>query len=140
MVGDLNRAERAYHDEPDRHDRTEDLAEPAGPAMLEGEEEREDQARDRQHRGFERGRGHLETLDCGEDRDRRRDDPIAVQQRRACDHQKRDDPDHATLGATRPLGQQRQQREYAALAVIVGAHDDDDVFERHHHRQRPEDQ
>ena len=72
-------------------------------------------------------------------RDRRRDDAVAVEQGSA-DHAEQDQ--RGKLRAIGDLlgGDQREQCQDTALAVIVGPQHEDDVFQRDHHGERPENQ
>ena len=79
------------------------------------------------------------TFDRGKHRQRRRDDGIAVEQRRADDAEQRDDAGGLADPADRARGQ-RHQRQRAALAVIVGAQQDEHVFQGDDDEQRPQDQ
>ncbi len=102
---------------------------------------------------------HLEAFHRGEHRDRRRDDAVAVEQRRA--EQPQHDEQHLGLAQPRPGGarrrpvrsrfvgvdrrcrgprHQRHQCQHPPLAVVVGAHDEQEVLHRDDQRDRPEDQ
>src|SRR5262245_16880079 len=72
-----------------------------------------------------------------ESTDGRRDDAVAIEQRRARDAEQDQNRGPRTIGNSL---HQRQQRQDSAFAVVVGAQDEDDVFERHHRHQRPEDE
>jgi hypothetical protein len=74
-----------------------------------------------------------------EDRHRRRDHRIAVEQRGAEDAQRRHQPEDSRRGIGGAQGERRQRHD-AALALVVGAGDEEDVLQRHRDRQRPEDQ
>jgi hypothetical protein len=90
--------------------------------------------------------GHLETFHGAEHRDRRRDQPVAVQQGGA-EHPEGDggggDPSQ-TLAAPRsralllPRDEQGGEGENAALTVIVGAHHEGQVLDRDDDHERPE--
>ena len=69
-------------------------------------------------------------------RDRRRDDAVAVDQRRS--EQPHDDEDAPAFGPVR--AGHRHQCQDAAFAVIVGAHDEQTIFDGNGDDQRPEDQ
>src|ERR1700730_18478893 len=82
----------------------------------------------------------MSTLQRREHRNRRRDRPVAVDQRRA-EKTERDD-DRAMLAL---YAKQRHEREDAALTVIADAHRDGHVFDRSnrdrgadHERERAE--
>ena len=81
-------------------------------------------------------RGDLQPLERAEDGDRRRDDPVTEEQRRAEDaerHQRRSVGDLVSL-------KQCRQRHDAAVATVVRAHDEARVLDRNDDHQRPEDQ
>ena len=81
----------------------------------------------------------LEALHRRKHRDRRGDDAVAVEQRRAHDAEQDQNRNPGAVGDA--VGRdQRQQRQDAAFAIVVGAQNEDDVFERDHRHQRPEDQ
>ena len=126
--------------EPDPHDRSERPPDRAGPVALDGEQHREDDERDRDDEVLQRGRRHLEALDRREDRDRRRDHPVAVEQRSAEDPE-RDERGlgRATLEAHAALDE-RDEGHDPALALVVGAHDEGHVLDRDDDRDRPEDE
>ena len=85
-----------------------------------------------QHRGH-----HLEPLDRGEHRDRRRDHRVAEEHRGTEDAEPDQPPAQPPL-AFGPAGDQRSEREDAALAVVVRTHDQHHVLERDDDDQRPE--
>ena len=106
---------------------------------LDEKQDDEDDDRQRDHDAPHLGRIDLQPLDRAQDRNRRRDRAVAVEQGGA------DEADHdhgrapfVALGAAR--ADQREQRQNAAFAVVVGAHDEDRVFDRDDDDQRPEDQ
>ena len=70
-------------------------------------------------------RDEFEALDGGHDRNRRRYDGVAREQRRAGNAKQENRRVHAT---SKSGLRQRHQRENAALAAIVGAHEEDDIF------------
>jgi hypothetical protein len=75
----------------------------------------------------------MSTLQRREHRNRRRDRPVAVDQRLA-EKTERDD-DRAMLAL---YAKQRHEREDAALTVIADAHRDGHVFDRRNHDQGPD--
>ena len=85
------------------------------------------------HIGCEGRKRDVQPLQRREHRNRRRDRPVAVDQRRAEKTDRDDDGAMLSLHA-----KQRHQREDAALAVIVDAHRDGHVFDRRHHDQGPD--
>jgi hypothetical protein len=120
--------ERGDHDEPDHHNRSEHPADAVRAVPLDREHPDQDDDRDQHHvRIEERGR-HLQPFDGTEHCDGRRDHPVAVEQRRAEESHQHQRRPGAALAVV--LGQQRSQRQDAALALVVGAHDDRDVLDR----------
>ena len=86
-------------------------------------------------------RDYLETFDRAQNRDRRGDDAIAVEER--CSYQSESDDDlsaHGVRVAPLLLKNERQQRENAALAVVVRTHNENDVLDADDDYQRPHDQ
>src|SRR5206468_587512 len=81
ITNDAGDAEDRESAEPDQHDRAEDRADPAGSMLLEQKEADEDDDGDRHDELRQGGCGDLETLDRGEDRDRGRDDSVAIEKR-----------------------------------------------------------
>ena len=80
----------------------------------------------------------LHTFDGAEHRDRRRDDSIAVEQRRAEKTEgDQEYPAPTIRRATLLLKQQREERENPALAAVVRTHDEDDVLHAHHDDEQP---
>ena len=90
--------------------------------------------------GARRGLAIFEPLDGAQDRNRRRDHAVAIEQGGADHGQECHAGDLATLGRTRSesLGDDRQQGENSALAVVVGTHDEDQVLDRDHEDECPE--
>ena len=78
----------------------------------------------------------VEPFEGAQYRDRRRDDAVAVEQRRP--EQPHDDEGAPASGPVR--AGHRHQRQDAAFAVIVGAHDEQAIFDGNGDDQRPEDQ
>ena len=90
--------------------------------------------------GCSRGRRDLEPFDRAEDGDGRRDDAVAVEQRRAEDDEPGDPSDAGAGRASAVVRSERQEREDAALSAVVRPHDEGQVLHRDDHRQRPEDE
>ncbi len=82
LPDDRNETEQADDAEPDQHDGTENLADRAGAALLKPEEPDQDDDRTGQHVWLERGARELQSLERAEYGDRRRDDAVAIDQRR----------------------------------------------------------
>jgi hypothetical protein len=80
---DLDRAQQPNGREPDEHDRAEDAADPGGAVSLEVEEQEQQEERRGNHVWLEGWRRDPEALGRAQHRDRRRDDAVAVEQRRA---------------------------------------------------------
>ena len=140
VAGDLGGAEAADHREPHEHDRAEDVADPLRPVLLEEEEQAEDQERERDHGPRERRGGDFQALGRAQDRDRRRDDAVPVQQGGA-EETERDDGAPPDGGPTAPrLLDQREQREDPALAPVIQAHDEDNVLHADDQDERPDDE
>ncbi len=138
IPNDAPQPHRADHHEIEQHDWPEHEAHLGGAARLDEEQADQDHQRGRHHEWREAVVHHLQPLDRGEHRDRRRNDRVAVEERGRQHTQQHD--------AARPLGlvavadDQREQRQAAPLAVIVRAHRDEDVLDRHDQRHRPENQ
>ncbi len=99
----------------------------------------EDRDRDRQHQRLQAGLDDLHPFDRGEDRDRRGDDAVAVEEGDA-EHAERDQHRlHPAVAQRRPLDLGDQGQD-PALAVVVGAHDEEHELDRDDQRDRPEDQ
>ena len=128
------RAERTEGQKPDDHHGAEELADALGPAALDEEEAEENRARDRDDVLLEARRLGADPFDRGEHADRGRDHPVAVEQRRACDDEERDEADGSTATA-HALRREGEEGEDAALALVVGAHHEDEVLHGHHERQ-----
>ena len=124
------------HHEPQHHDGAEEGRDLGGAARLHRKQHDQDRHGQGHDVGVEGGRGDLETFDRGQDRERRRDHGVAVEQRRADDAAQRDDIGAPAQRALR----QRHQGERSALPVVVGPQQHDDVFERDGDDQRPQDE
>ena len=120
---DLGDAERRQDPEPEQHDGAEEGADAAGAAALDGEEGEQHHGRERQDVGRQRRGGGLQPLDRRHDRDRGRDQPVAVEQRQAGEREDQDQELEAAVAADR-AGGQRAERQHAALAAVVGAQDE----------------
>ena len=129
-------AERAEREEPDRRDRAEEQGDGGGAAPLHGEEDRDDDDRDRQHPGLERGRDELDAFDGREDRDRGRDHRVAREERGAGERQQEDRDRPPPDGEAR----KRVEREHAAFAPVVGAQEHHDVLDRDDQDERPDEE
>ena len=130
--------ERADHGEPHDHDRAEHARDFRRAALLDGEQSDEDRDRDREDPRLERGSRHLESLDGAEHGDRRRDEPVAVEERGA-EHAERDDARHDPLGR-HPAAWHHEcgEGEDPTLALVVGTHHEREVLDGDDDDQRPE--
>ena len=120
-------------DEPHQRDRPEERAHPRRAAPLDQEQRDEDHDRRRHDVVHQPGRGDLEPLHRAQDRDGRRDDTVAVEERRA------EEPDRDERRCPPDRGsEQRHEGEYPALAAIVRLHDEAEVLEHDHDQERPQ--
>jgi hypothetical protein len=106
--------------------------------MLDGKERERDDQGDGDHGDGEVRVDERRTLDGREDRNRRRDHGVAVEQRGCEQRGHRNGRQQARAG--RHPADQGKQREGAALASVVGAHGDQHVLHGDHQDQCPEDQ
>ena len=106
--------------------------------MLDGKERERDDQGDGDHGGGEVRVDERQALDGREDRNRRRDHGVAVEQRGCEQRGHRNGRQQARAG--RHPADQGKQREGAALASVVGAHGDQHVLHGDHQDQCPEDQ
>lgn len=143
-----DQTQHADGDEPQAHDRAEHLPHPIGATRLEEKQSNQDAGGERHDERLKNARRDIEPLDRREHRDRRRDHAIAIQHRRAEQHDK-----HQHIGPARPAVdvapglrialvflQQPEYRERAPLAVMIGAEDEREIFDAYHQNHRPEDQ
>ena len=132
-------AEDADDGEPQQHRWPENLADETGALALNKEQSDQDQNADRHDEPCQLWRVDFQSFHRAQHGDRRRDDTIAVQQRRA--DQSYDEEGGAAGSWRRMPGiEKRQKRHNASFAVIVGAHDENSVLHGDDHDQRPEDQ
>ena len=132
-------AEDADDGEPQQHRRPEDLADETGALALNEEQTNQDHNADRHDKRCQLWRVDFQSFDCAQHGDCRRDDTIAIQQRRS---DQSNDEEGGAAGSWRrmPGIEKRQKRHNASFAVIVGAHDENSVFHGDDHDQRPKDQ
>ena len=83
VADNLFDAERADREKPDHHHRPEQPSDLTAPAPLDREEAEQDHARQRDNERVELRRGHVQPFDCAQHRDRRRDHPVAEEERGA---------------------------------------------------------
>ena len=139
VLDDLSKAQEAQGCEPDQHHRAEELADAGGAAALDQEEGEQHEGGDRYHVGVEGWGCGLQTLDRREDRDRGRDQAVAVEEGKAGDRQRVDETAECR-GVWQGARGEGAERQHPTLAAIVGAQDEDDVLERDDEDQRPEDE
>ena len=130
---DLAGAEHPDQHEPHEHDRPEHGADRCRPVPLEEEQQKQGQQRGGNDVARELRSGDRQALDGTEHGDGRRDDAVAIEQRRAKESERDEDT------STSPLQQQREEGEDAALAVIIQTHDEHDVLDADDQDQRPDD-
>jgi hypothetical protein len=134
VLHDLGKAEESEGRKPGQHYRAEQRPDAGCAAALEEEEAEQHEGGSRDNVGLERGRGGLETLNCGEDRDRRRDQAVAIEQRQAGDCQGGDQPAERRRPRHGARGE-GSEREHPALAAVIGAQDEGDVLHGDHQDQ-----
>ena len=123
---------------PDDHDGAEKRADTRRAPALQNEKTGENPRGDGDDIRLEDRRRDLEPLDGAQDRDRGRDDTVAVEKRSA--NQADQDCGLAPSVHLQRRDRKRGQRHDAALAVICGSHDDQHILDRHDDNERPEDQ
>ena len=139
LARDLEGTEQGDGDEPHHHDRTEIAADPRRADGLHHEQDDENDDGQRDDERVEERRRDLQSLDCAQHRDCRRDHAVAIEQRRAEETGREQPP--VELGArARHAQRERGQRQDAAFAAVIRPHDDADIFQRHDGEQRPGDQ
>src|SRR5262249_41300962 len=91
------------------------------------EKEKRDQNRDRHrhHIGIEKRGRDMQSFDRAQDRDRRSDHPVGVEERRA-----KEAKDKHELSAPNDFADQGGESENAAFATIVRAQNKDQIFDR----------
>ena len=136
IVADVDEAHHGEACEPDDHHRPKGRCDARRAAALDGEQQDQDEDRQRHHIVLERRRSELEAFDRRQHRNRRRDHGIADEHRRPDHAQRQQRPAPA---AQRALPE-RHQRERAALAIVVGAQQQQDVFCGDDDEKRPQDQ
>ncbi len=135
-VRDLQKPEHGVDGEKHQHDRAEERRHPRRAAALDEEQQNQNDDRRRQNIRREVGVDLLQPLQRRQNRDRRRDDRVAGEQRRAGDAEQEHD-----RGAFADRGlRQRVERENAALALVVGAHQEQHIFGGDDDQQRPDDE
>ena len=125
-IGDAEHREHRHVDEDDGAEETADLG---GAPRLDDEQADEDDDRNRDDERLEPGFDDGQALDRREHRDRRGDHRITVEQARrqhAHHHQRR-----SPLLVAEVAGNQRQQGEGPAFALVVRAHRDEHIFDGH---------
>lgn len=125
-------------EEPDNHDWPKGPPDPLGSQWLGDEQAHEDHGRDLQDVRLEEGGCHLQALYRADDRDRRGDCPVAVEQASPNDREDRDDGQLVVWAV--PFGYQAEEGGDAAFALVIGLHDELQVFDRDDADERPENQ
>ena len=125
--------------EPDRRDRPEQGRDLRRTPRLEGKEHDQDHHGDRHHVSVQCRSGDVHALDRGKNRQRRRNDGVAVEQRGADDAEQRDEAGGPARAAKRARGE-RHEGKRTALAVVVRAQQDHDVLQGDDDEQRPQNQ
>ncbi len=139
VAEDSGDAERREGAEPEKHDGTENGADLRRPAPLKEKQTEEDDDRDGNDKLREvRGRD-VQAFDRGEDRDRRSDDAVAVEQRGSEESEWHDETSQTRLLAALRLDE-THQRENPALPPVVEPQDVHVVLESDDDDQRPEDE
>ena len=129
--------QQRQHGEPQQHDRPEELPDTRGSTALDQEQADQDHACQRQNIRLEYRRGDGEPFHGAEHRDRRRDDPVAVQ-KRCAEHAEQDQPRARAGRKAADRRRQSRKRQNTTLAAVVGAQDKHDILDRHYKDQRPE--
>jgi len=123
----LSEPEHTEDREPHHHHRTEDASDAGGSPFLHEKEHGEDGHGDGDDEVVQGGGGLLHALDGAQHRDGRRDEPVAVEQRRAEDTETHHDATAAFQGA---LGHDhRGEGQDSPLSVIVGLHHEGQVLD-----------
>ena len=135
-VKGVKQSQRRQDDEPHQRYRAEVRRHPLRATALDPEKREQDPQRDRQDVGVKDWSHQLEALDRRQDRDRRGDRSVAVEERGAGDPQPKQ---QGGPSPDRALGQ-GQQRKRATLAAVVGAEHQHDVLEGDDQDQGPEQQ
>ena len=140
MPHDTRQAEDGDGHEPQQHDRPEDPADAGRAARLRPEQGQQDNQRGGHGVGLERVGQDVDAFERAQDRDGRRDDAVAVDQRRPeqpHDHERERARPAARDGPARDQGHQGQD---AAFAMVVGPHDEQAVFQRNREDEGPDDE
>ena len=131
-------SEATEHQEPDHHDRAEHGADACRAIPLDNEQDDQHQTSERHDITGGGIRGHIESFNGRQHRNGRRNNAIAIEQRR---------PESGEKGEQRPLFstylqplEHGEQRENPAFTLVVSLHDKDDIFQADNQHQRPEDQ
>ena len=132
----LHDAEASDDDKPDDEDRTEHNADTRRALELNGEQCGQKPNGDRDDDIAQSRRRNLQSLDGGDDADRRRYHPVAEKQSRS-EHER---PQERRRAALFVFVQQTIEREQAAFAVILRAQDQDRVLDGDNDGDRPDHQ
>ncbi len=137
---DRRDAKDAHDREPYGYHWAEDTPDLGRAPRLEREQGDEDEQGEGQDIGREIRRDQLESLDGREHRDGRRDHPIAVDERGAEDPQAGDEGRALRASLGELPGDEADEGENAALALVVRAQDYDEVLDADHEGQDPQEE
>ena len=138
MIENVRYAERRKSGEVDEHDRPEQRSHARCAVRLDEKQADQDDDGDRNHQRLKARLNDRQALDGRQHRDRGSDHRVPVEERGG-EHSHHHEARGPFLLAE-VAGNQRQQCEGTALALVVGAHRDEHIFQRHDDHQRPEDQ
>jgi hypothetical protein len=136
IAPDTEQPKHRNRHKPGQHHGTKCLCDIPGAQALHRKKHKQDD-RGHRHHMWDEGVGRdIEPFQRAEHRDRRRDDPVAVDERGA------EQPacNQRPFAAAPLRSAKRHQSEDATLTVIVGAHDEHAVLDRDRDDERPEDQ
>jgi hypothetical protein len=136
---DFNETQHGERGKPQHHDGSEQPAHFFRTAPLDGKQHHDDTQRHGNHRARQIGIQDLQALDSAEHGNGRRDQRVAIEQRRS-QHSQRHRATRPRLGGAKTLLDQSHEREDAALACVVRSHDDGQVLHTHDDGQCPEHQ
>ena len=137
-LGDVPDPDNAERNEPERAYRTEKQADDAGAESLNHEKRDKNSGRDRHNVRLE-GRGsYFQSFDGGKNRDRGRQDRVAVEQR-CSKHANAEQCGPQSWPVTDRRCRESQQRHDAAFTAIVRTQYERHVFQRNYDHQQPED-
>ena len=133
---DLAEAAKRRRDKPKNHDRSEKTAKCTGATSLDKEKAGEYEEGDRDHKWCCCWRDDLHSFDGREDRNSRRNDTVATEERDA--ENANECKKRQAFFAAAGLPNKPDKRHDAAFAVVVDAHKECHVFDRHDEGDRPQ--